>query len=125
MTASRWLLGLLCIGAMVFPALELSAETDAADLPQKNLTVDLGGGVSMELVLIPPGSFIMGCDKGADDETPAHKVTISKAFYLGKFHVTRQQWKAVMGRDPGKFGDGRHPANNVSWDACQEFLKKL
>lgn len=42
------------------------------------------------------------------DEAPRHLVTISKAFYLGKFEVTQSQWVAVMGDNPSEFkGDTR------------------
>jgi len=67
-----------------------------------NLTVDLGGAVSMEMVLIPAGSFVMGSDKGEENEKPVHKVTLTKPFYIGKFSVTQEQWQAVMGENPRK-----------------------
>ena len=48
--------------------------------PRKRKTIDLGQGVKMEFVLIRPGKFTMGSDKGSADEKPAHQVTISKPF---------------------------------------------
>jgi len=42
--------------------------------PPKELTVDLGGGVTMEFLLIPAGSFMMGDERGDSEEKPAHKV---------------------------------------------------
>ena len=60
--------------------------------PPKELTVDLGKGVKLEMVLIPAGEFLMGSpdsDKDADaDEKPQHRVRITKPFYLGKYLVT-------------------------------------
>ena len=50
--------------------------------------LDLSQGVTMELVLIRPGSFMMGSTLG-DDEQPVHKVTITRPFYLGKSLVTQ------------------------------------
>ena len=67
-------------------AIALWASLSAAE-PQASLTVDLGGGVSMEFVLIRPGSSSMGSAKGEANEKPVHKVTISKPFYLGKYEV--------------------------------------
>lgn len=64
------------------------------------------------------------------DEKPAHKVIISKAFYLARTEVTQGQWKAVMGTTPwaGKAyvqeGDD-YPAVNVSWEGAQEFCQHL
>ncbi len=92
----------------------------------KELTVDLGGGVKMEFVLIPAGSFMMGDEKGMGWEMPVHKVTITKPFYLGKYEVTQEQWEAVMGNNPSFFtGRTQSPVEQVSWDDCQTFLKNL
>jgi len=79
----------------------------------------------MELVLIPPGSFDMGSEKGHADWKPVHKVTIEKAFYIGKYEVTQEQWQAIMGANPSNFKDPRKPVERVSWDACQGFVRKL
>ncbi|NUQ63265.1 MAG: formylglycine-generating enzyme family protein [Pirellulales bacterium] len=59
-------------------------------------TIELGDGLKLEMVLIPAGSFIMGDDSGADDEKPAHKVAIAKAFYLGKYEVTVEQFRRFI-----------------------------
>jgi formylglycine-generating enzyme required for sulfatase activity len=50
----------------------------------------------MELVLVPAGSFMMGSEK-SDDEKPAHRVSISQPFYMGKYEVTQAQWQSVPG----------------------------
>jgi formylglycine-generating enzyme required for sulfatase activity len=89
------------------------------------ITLDLGKDVKMELVVIRPGSFTMGDDKGNDDEKPAHKVAITKAFCIGKYKVTQKQWEAVMGSNPSTFKRPTNPVENVSWEDCQAFLKKL
>jgi formylglycine-generating enzyme required for sulfatase activity len=97
--------------------------------PPKELAVDLGGGEKMDLILIPAGSFMMGSpdsDKDAmDSEKPQHRVRITKPFYLGKHLVTQKQWETVMGSNPSYFKGPKNPVENVSWDDCQEFLKKL
>jgi formylglycine-generating enzyme required for sulfatase activity len=82
---------------------------------EKTVTYDLGDGAKMEFVLIRPGSFIMGSDKGNADEKPIHKVIITKPFYLGKFEVTQAQYQAVMGSNPSYFkGEGNLPVETVS-----------
>ena len=49
-----------------------------------------------------------------------------KSFLMGKYEVTQAQWEIVMGENPSKFkGNLFNPVENVSWDDCQEFLKKL
>ena len=94
--------------------------------PKKIETYDLGGGVKLEMILIRPGSFMMGSDKGEENEKPVHKVKITKPFYMGKFEVTQAQYQAVMGSNPSSFkGEGNLPVETVSWDDCQTFLKKL
>ena len=59
-------------------------------------TIDLGGGVKLEMVLIPAGSFVMGDNMGLDDEKPVHKVTITKPFYLGQYEVTVEQFRRFV-----------------------------
>ncbi len=103
----------------------LSARVDALPEAKEQVTVDLGGGVTMEFIPIRPGSFMMGSDSGTSDEKPAHKVTITKPFHLGKYEVTQAQWQAVMGGDLNVLKDANNPVENVSWNDCQEFLTKL
>jgi formylglycine-generating enzyme required for sulfatase activity len=96
--------------------------------PSKKLTVDLGGGVKMELVLIPAGEFLMGPSDSDKDVFPTdkqHRVRITKPFYLGKYLVTQEQWEAVMGKNPSHFKGPKNPVEVVSWDDCQKFLGKL
>jgi formylglycine-generating enzyme required for sulfatase activity len=76
----------------------------------------------VELVYVPLGSFVMGQQE--PDETPAEVVNITRPFYLGKYEVTRREWRSVMPRDPSRrAGEERLPVDSVSWNACQEFLK--
>jgi formylglycine-generating enzyme required for sulfatase activity len=83
----------------------------------------------MELVFIPAGEFMMGSPDGEKDrerdEGPVHRVRITKGFYLGKYEVTQGEWEKVMGNNPSYFGGNvRFPVEMVSWDDCQEFLRK-
>jgi formylglycine-generating enzyme required for sulfatase activity len=108
--------------------------------------VDLGGGVTLTMVLIPPGEFMMGTDGvelarlqepggthvGAyaqeclPHEIPQHCVKISQPFMLGRYEVTQAEWIAVMGSNPSTFQDNpNHPAENVSWDDLELFLNRL
>ncbi|MFA6294726.1 MAG: formylglycine-generating enzyme family protein, partial [Victivallales bacterium] len=93
---------------------------------KESMSLDLGNGVKMDLVLIRPGAFMMG-DK---DAKPVHKVVLMKPFYMGKFEVTQEQWQAVMGDNPSNFKDGadagKRPVEKVSWeDINAKFLPKL
>jgi formylglycine-generating enzyme required for sulfatase activity len=68
---------------------------ESLNLPQQQ-TIDLGGGVQLELVLIPAGTFIMGDNTGQADQKPAHKVKVSRPFYLGKHEVTVEQFRRFI-----------------------------
>jgi len=81
-------------------------------------------------VLIPAGTFVMGSpDSDAEalaEEKPAHRVTISQPFYLGKYEVTQAQWEKVMDTNPSRFtGNPNRPVENVSWEDVQEFITRL
>ena len=63
-------------------------------------------------------------ERGANETQ--HKVTLSKGFYMGVYTVTQEQYQAVMGKNPSFFkGEKNLPVETVSWDDCQEFIKKL
>jgi len=95
----------------------------------KEIAVDLGGGVKLEMVLIPAGEFSMGSPNSDKDavrnEQPQHRVRITKSFYLGKFVVTQDQWKAVLGGNPSYNKGPKNPVEAVSWEDCQLFLRVL
>ena len=89
---------------------------------------DLGKGVKLEMVLVPAGKFMMGSPKKEDgryDDETQHEVTLTKSYYMGKYAVTQEQWKAVMGKNPSDTKGAKLPVTNVSWEDCQEFIKKL
>lgn len=94
----------------------------------KTLTLDLGDGVKLEMVYVPAGEFMMGSPEsevGRDSNETQHRVTLSKAFWMGKYEVTQEQWERVMRNNPSKYKGARNPVERVSWDDCQEFIKKL
>ncbi|MDX1908387.1 MAG: formylglycine-generating enzyme family protein [Bacteroidia bacterium] len=81
---------------------------------------------TFQMIRIPGGTFQMG---GADDqaferEKPVHPVTVPD-FYLGQYPVTQALWEAVMGHNPSGFKGETRPVENVSWDDCQDFIRKL
>ena len=99
---------------------------DGTKGPVAGLISPLG---NMEFVRIQPGEFDMGSPVNEtaryDNEGPVHHVTISEAFYLGKYEVTQKQWHEVMEHNPSYFKGDDLPVENVSWDDVQEFIKKL
>ena len=121
--------------------------------PGKEEVIDLGEGVKLDMVLIPSGKFMMGLTKkeledikvefqeelkkdGKEQLLDAvdlimsiqgkqHEVTLTKQFYMGKHEVTQEQWEALMGKNPSTTKGAKLPVTNVSWEDCQEFIKKL
>ena len=87
---------------------------------------DLGGGIELPLRLIPQGNFRMGGRGEYDDEEPVHTVQITRAFYLGTFPVTQEQF-AVWKPDHqnGFANQPRNPAEQVTWQEASEFCKWL
>ena len=82
-------------------------------------TITLTGGVAMEMVWCPPGTFTMG----GGDKKPQHQVTLTKGFWMGKTEVTQAQWKSLMGYNLSSDEGDELPVTNVSWNDCQEFCK--
>ena len=124
------------------PTVATTAEKQIAERQKSTgKIVDLRGGVTLELVWIPPGEFMMGSKdtpraiasksggKGSwdTDEYPRHKVSITNGFWMGKYEVTQAQWQALMGSNPSHFKDAgaNAPVEKISWDDCQKFLKKV
>jgi formylglycine-generating enzyme required for sulfatase activity len=88
----------------------------------------LAGKIVMPFAFCPAGSFTMGSpstDDGRSDDENQVSVTQSKAFWMAKTEVTQEQWQAVMGSNPSHFKGDKLPVENVSWDAAQEFIKKV
>jgi len=88
--------------------------------------------MGLKLVRIEPGSFMMGSPTGGDfDERPAHKVTITRPFFLGATEVTNAQYEQF---DPqhkslrGKLGFSREDDEAVvfvSWHDAVRFCQWL
>jgi formylglycine-generating enzyme required for sulfatase activity len=90
--------------------------------------VDIGKGVSLELLIVPAGKFTMGSpisETGRTNNELEHEVTISKSFFLGKYEVTQAQWEAIMDDNPSSEGGAKLPVTDVSYEDCQKFIKKL
>jgi formylglycine-generating enzyme required for sulfatase activity len=107
----------------------------------KELTLDLGNNVELKLLLIPAGKFLMGSPAHEQarfrmleenplegmfkNEGPQHEVTISRAFYMSRFAVTREQYENVMGKIPNDAKDAKNPVEGISWEDACDFCKRL
>ena len=149
------LLGMLALLASWTPAIAqapLSAAQEQALEPKDGFREC---AACPEMVAVPAGSFSMGSPAGEpardDNEGPLRTVTIGKAFALGKFEVTVDQFAAFVNetghdmgsscdiwrdgtweeragyswRNPGFTQSGAHPAACVSWDDAKAYLAWL
>ena len=82
-------------------------------------------GTNIEMLLVPAGTFTMGCSAStqygcSSDESPTHQVTLTQAFYMGRYEVTQAQWTAKMGDNPSYFSgysdSPSRPVERVSWN---------
>jgi formylglycine-generating enzyme required for sulfatase activity len=82
-------------------------------------------GTNIEMLLVPAGIFTMGCSASnsyacISDESPTHQVTLTNAFYMGRYEVTQAQWTAKMGSNPSGFSgysdSPSRPVEQVSWN---------
>jgi formylglycine-generating enzyme required for sulfatase activity len=99
----------------------------------------LPGGVPLEMVWCPPGTFLMGrypgeqvCpgDAAGSREVPQHEVTLTRGFHLGKYEVTKRQWQALMGTTPWAgqrpvLDDPESAAVYLSWNDAQAFVAAM
>ncbi|MEI8355572.1 MAG: formylglycine-generating enzyme family protein [Deltaproteobacteria bacterium] len=144
----------LMLFVLVFAGMAIAASpgTDKGSIKTGAIkTVDIGGGVKMDFVWCPPGTFMMGSSRvqqcqaikalpadlkqdtkqstltAIQNEGPQHRVTFTKGFWMAKTEVTQAQWKRVMGNNPSKFKEAgpNAPVETVSWSECHEFIMKL
>jgi WD40 repeat protein len=96
---------------------------------------DLGDGITLKMVAIPGGTFLMGSPEGEgyDNEKPQHEVTI-QPFFMGKYPITQAQWRAVaalprvncdLEPDPSFFKGDDRPVECVSWFDAVEFCARI
>ena len=87
------------------------------------------GGVTFKMIAVEGGTFTMGGtseqgDDAYDWEKPTHSVTLS-SYRIGETEVTQALWQAVMGSNPSHFSGSQKPVEQVSWNDCQDFIRRL
>jgi formylglycine-generating enzyme required for sulfatase activity len=102
--------------------------------------IDLGGGVKLELVLIPAGEFVMGDPAGWPDEAPQTRIRVDRPFWMGRFEITNDQFAifdpmhdsgfiSVFNKDQSNRGEianrPRQPVIRISWQQAMEFCRWL
>lgn len=101
---------------------------EAQEIPVEK-TIDMGEGITLEMILIPAGEFIMGSPEDEDGrlefEGPQRRVRITQPFYMGKYEVTQAQWERMMEENPSHFKGADLPVTFISWIEAREFLGKV
>ena len=85
-------------------------------------------GVEYAFRWCPAGTFMMGSpasEEGRYDNESQHHVTLSRGFWLLETEVTQKMWKGMMENNPSSFKGDKLPVEKVSWNDCQEYIKKL
>jgi formylglycine-generating enzyme required for sulfatase activity len=97
----------------------------------------LGAELTLEMVCVPAGEFLMGAPEDEPDhgttETPQHRVTVG-SFLMGRYGVTQAQWRLVaelpqvdraLDPSPARFKGDNRPVEQVSWQEAVEFCARL
>lgn len=86
-------------------------------------------GIAVRFRYIPPGRFLMGSPESEagrhESEGPQHEVTWTQGYWLADTPCTQAVWERVMGENPSRFVSTERPVEQLSWDDCQEFLKRV
>ncbi|MFO1424065.1 MAG: formylglycine-generating enzyme family protein [Candidatus Competibacteraceae bacterium] len=94
-----------------------------------SVTNKQGQKITQRMRWIEPGTFKMGSPEDEpgrwDAEGPQHSVAISRGFWLFDTACTQALWEAVMGDNPSGFKGADRPVESVSWNGCQDFIKRL
>jgi hypothetical protein len=85
---------------------------------------DIIRNLIQNMVSVEGGTFDMGSEGTFQDKEHLHTVTVS-SFRINKYEVSQKEWEAVMGNNPSEWILAELPVERVSWDDCQEFIKKL
>jgi formylglycine-generating enzyme required for sulfatase activity len=106
---------------------KIAAEEKKPPVVEGKLPPKFTNSLGMEFVLIPKGKAWLG---GGGGNPGNWEVEIARDFYLGKYEVTQEEWEKVTGTNPSGFKGvpaitKRLPVENVSWDDCQAFIKRV
>jgi sulfatase modifying factor 1 len=91
-------------------------------------TVEIGNGVKMTFVLVPPGKFRMGSPENEtkhDKDEILHEVTLTEPFYLARYTVTQEQYEALIGKNPSHFKGSLFPVETVTWEEAKDYAETL
>lgn len=123
-----------------YPFDAAAAKSMLANAGEASKVIEIAPGVTMKLVKVPAGKFIMGTNSRPSDYSPAHATEVKKAFWMAEMEVTNEQFRTIFPQHDSRFFDQQwkdhvnegYPANKpeqpvirVSWEEAMEYCKKL
>lgn len=116
------------------------ARARQAALSEREPTIDLGEGVTLKLVRLPAGRFVMGEAEGEPDEHPLAVVAIARPFWMAACEISNEQFRRYDSSFDCQYYGKRHarpddqglplngptqPAVRVSWNDAMAFCRWL
>jgi formylglycine-generating enzyme required for sulfatase activity len=86
------------------------------------------GMVEQRMRWIKLGEFMMGSpkgEKGRENESPQHPVTLTQGYWLADSQVTQELWTSIAGKNPSRFPGDTNPVEQISWSECQKWLQNV
>lgn len=93
-----------------------------------SILFEKSGLVSFKMIKVKNGTFNMGSKverEELDYDAPIHEVRITKDYHIGETEVTQQLWISIMNANPSVSKDINKPVENVAFEDCETFVKKL
>jgi formylglycine-generating enzyme required for sulfatase activity/beta-lactamase regulating signal transducer with metallopeptidase domain len=110
------------------PAPSTNDRSENRPSPGRGFALDLGDGLTLEMVWIPKGAFKMGSPPSEEgrreNEGPVHTVEVD-GFWMGKHEVTQEQYERLMDTNPSLFKGPKNPVECMSWCDAIAFCEKL
>jgi formylglycine-generating enzyme required for sulfatase activity len=89
--------------------------------------------IEPEMIIVPAGEYLMGCDVGAEDEKPVHRVFVDQ-FAIGQSAVTNRLYRLFIDQTrhhtpqtwtDSSFNHPDQPVTSVSWFDASMFCSWL
>jgi formylglycine-generating enzyme required for sulfatase activity len=108
------------------PTLTITARIIATVTTNREWVPQILSVDGVEMVLVPPGCFIMGSENNWDNQKPAHQVCFRKAFYIDRFEVTNGQFAAFSGTAArtSRWSAANRPRERITWLEARAFCEK-